>query len=112
MAHAALYERMNGELAVSVDLFRHNGLMANPDKFQSLILGSTNLDFTFVVHRDIDLLGINIDRDLNFHKYISRICDMANKQLQVIRRFRNLVSNKTKLIMLIYVICFTYFSVL
>ena len=101
--HAALYERMNGELAVAVDCFRQNGLMANPDKFQALILGSTNLDFTFVVgdhqtevHRDIDLLGINIDCDLKFHKYISKIFDSANKQLQVIRRFRNLISNKTK----------------
>ena len=40
--------RMNGELAVAVDWFRQNGLMANPDKFQALILGSTNLDFTFL----------------------------------------------------------------
>lgn len=68
--HVALYERMNGELAVSVLI----GTMT----FQALILGSTNLHFKFVVggcqievYRDIDLFGINIACDLKFHKSIS-----------------------------------------
>ena len=65
--HAALYERMNGELAVAVDCFRQNGLMANPDKFQALILGSTNLDFTFVVGgRQIEVHRLDIDIFLEF----------------------------------------------
>ena len=77
--------------------------MANPDKFQALILGSTDHDFPFVVdgicierQYDIDLLGVNIDCNLSFDKQIANICERANKQLQVIRRFRNLVSCKVK----------------
>ena len=58
---------MNRELAVAVDWFRHNGLMANPDKFQALILGSTNLDFTFVVGgRQIEVHRLDIDIFLEF----------------------------------------------
>ena len=44
-------------------------MLKTPDKFQSMILGSTNLDFTLLlmvlklrdVNHNIDLLGINID---------------------------------------------------
>ena len=35
---------------MAVDWFKHNGLMANPEKFQSMTLGSTDQDFSFVVN--------------------------------------------------------------
>ena len=71
--HLALYKRMNSELSIAVDhdWFRNNGLMANPSKFHSLVLGETDPNFSFTVdglrieqHDDIDLLGINIDSKL------------------------------------------------
>ena len=47
--------------------------MANPEKFQSMTLGNTDQDCSFIVDRahikkgdDIDLLGVNIDSKLTF----------------------------------------------
>jgi len=61
--HVALYNTLNYELCIAVDWFKHNGLMVNPDKFQSMALGNTDQEFSFVVNGthikkrdDIDLL--------------------------------------------------------
>ena len=77
--------------------------MANPEKFQSMTLGSTDQDFSFVVNGthitksdDIDLLGVNIDSELTFDKHVSVVCSKVNKQLQVIKRFKRLLSRKTR----------------
>ena len=47
--HEELYHLLHGELCVAVDWFRNNGMLTNPEKFKSMILGLTNLDFTFVI---------------------------------------------------------------
>ena len=101
--HLALYNRMNSELSVAANWFRQNGLMANPSKFQTLILGETDLDFTFTVDAakiekcdDIDLLGINLDSRLSFKKHTSHICEKVNNQIRVIGRFRKLLSGSIK----------------
>ena len=77
--------------------------MANPEKFQSMTLGCTDQDFSFVVNGthikksdDIDLLGVNIDSKLAFDKHVSVVCSKVNKQLQVIKWFKRLVSRKTR----------------
>ena len=77
--------------------------MANPEKFQSMTLGSTDQDFSFVVNGthikksdDINLLGVNIDSKLTFDKHVSVVCSKVNKQLQLIKRFKWLVSRKTR----------------
>ena len=36
----ALNRRLDNELTVMVNWFRENGLMANPNKFQTMVLGS------------------------------------------------------------------------
>ncbi len=71
-----------------------------PEKFQSITLGSTDQDFSFVVNGthikksdDIDLLSVNIDSKLTLDKHVSVVCSKVNKQLQVIKR---LVSRKTR----------------
>ena len=46
----ALYNKLNDELCIAVDWVKHNGLMANPENFQSMTLGSTDQDFSFVVN--------------------------------------------------------------
>ena len=53
-------------------------MLTNPGKFQSMILGLTNLAFTFVIygtkierHDNIHLLGINIDSRLSLDRHIT-----------------------------------------
>ena len=88
--HEALYARLDHELREASQWFRMNGLMANPCKFQALVLGSTEQDFSFNIDGqqiqrcdDVDLLGVNIDSKLSFDKHILSICSKVNKQLSV-----------------------------
>ena len=50
-SHVALYNKLNDELCIAMDWFKHNGFMANPHKFQSMILGDTDQEFSFVVNQ-------------------------------------------------------------
>ena len=77
--------------------------MANLEKFKLLIFGKTYVDFSFEVDgkvtkrsSDIDLLDMNIDSILDFGKHVSMVCERANKQVQVIKRFRNLIPQSTR----------------
>ena len=45
--HAALYASLDHHLREAIQWFRKNGLMTNPRKFQLLVLGSTEQDFSF-----------------------------------------------------------------
>lgn len=41
--YAVLYESLDHELREALELFRRNALMANPTKFQLLVLGGTGI---------------------------------------------------------------------
>lgn len=45
----ALHRRMEGELVTIVTWYTINGLRANPEKFQAMILGKKNYDFDFKI---------------------------------------------------------------
>lgn len=45
--YAVLYASLDHELREAIVWFRKNGFMANPGKFQLLVLGSTEQDFSF-----------------------------------------------------------------
>ena len=84
----ALYARLDHELREALQWLRMNGLMANPSKFQALVLGSTEQDFSFNIDGqqiqrcdDVDLVGVNIDSKLSFDKHISSICSKVNKKI-------------------------------
>ena len=53
--HLALLTHLNNEFSIAVDWFKHNGLMAKPNKFQLMLLGD---DHEFSVAVD----GIEITR--------------------------------------------------
>ena len=75
--------------------YRQNGMLANESKYQALILGKSEYTFSFPTKESIDILGMNIDNNLNFHKYISLICKKINNQFNVMLKFRNLISKET-----------------
>lgn len=43
-------------------------MIANPNKHQGMILGSTEYQFKFSVNDTMDLFGVTIDKDLTFKK--------------------------------------------
>ena len=86
--HVALYNKLNNEIRITVDWFKHNGLIAIPEKFQSMTFGNTDQDFSFVVNGtcikkgdDIDLLGVNTDSELMFHKHVSAVQGRSQKKI-------------------------------
>jgi len=97
-----LHLRMENELTI-VNWYAINGLKANPEKFQGMISEKKTYDFHFKIGNveidkktSINLLGVNLDNKLNFSKHISNICARVHNQIQVIKRFRHILSNSTK----------------
>ncbi len=48
----------------------------------------------------VELLGVDIDKELNFGAHIGRICKKAGKKLHVLRRLSNTLATHTKLTLL------------
>ena len=98
-----LHLRMENELTTIVNWYAINGLKANPEKFQAMILEKKTYDFHFKIgnveidkETSINLLGVNLDNKLNFSKHISNICARVHNQIQVIKRFRHILSSSTE----------------
>ena len=71
-------------------------MKANPGKFQFMVLGVKNIvHFTINVNgkiipcsNEVKLLGITIDNELKFKKYIEDLCKKASYKLHSFRRIR------------------------
>ena len=53
-------------------------------------------DINIPVKDNIDLLGINIEKNLQFNSHVKNICTEVNNQINVISRFRKIVSTDVK----------------
>ena len=87
--------------------FKINSLKAKPGKFQFMILGKKNrvkysLKIGCITVQEPDeaeLLGITIDKALNFKKHIENLCPIAQYKLQALIRIRKyLTLDDTKLL--------------
>jgi len=73
-------------------------MIVNPHKHQAMVLGaSSSYKFSFPFKNSIDLLGVTIDKDLSFNSHISKICYEVNKQLTVLKRFKNTINRNVML---------------
>ena len=81
--------------------FRINGMISNPSKHQAMVLGNKlHHRFSFPTKDSLELFGMTIDQDLNFDKHIVNICKKVNDQFNVMKRFSNLVSKHTIMLLL------------
>ena len=87
--------------------FKINSLKANPGKFQFMILGKKKrLKYSLKIRSiiikesdEVELLGVTIDKALNFKKYIEHLRRIAQYKNHALRRFRKyLTLDKTKLL--------------
>lgn len=69
-----------------------------------MILGNTNYTFSFTVNDinipikdNIDLLGVNIDNNLQFNSRVKNICTKVNNQINVISRFWQNTTDRCKM---------------
>ena len=91
--------------------YRNNPLSANPDKFQSLTINPRNIDANkkgniltianneIMKSEQIKLLGVNIDKNLNFTQHIGEICTKASQKVGVLMRLRDLIPCQAKLLL-------------
>ena len=93
-----LNTRLEHELAIANNWYERNGMIVNPVKHQAMVLGAnSNYEFSFPVKNSIDLLGVTIDKDLSFNRHISQICEKVNKQFNVLKRFKNIITSNVML---------------
>ena len=90
--------------------FQYNSMVANPEKFQLLLLGPKNKiiknDFVIkiedqILHQSstVRLLGITIDQTLTFKNHITDLCKSASNKLKALQRIRKyLTVEQTKML--------------
>ena len=77
----AVEDRINLDVTNTIQWFQQNGIIANPDKYQALVLGNTVHDFDIKceekpipVSSVIQLLGVTLDNKIRFDSHIASIC--------------------------------------
>ena len=102
----AIETAINKDLRQSIAWFKENSLKANPHKFQSfgLVPGRSSIDSRFKVEGQelqqenyIKVLGLTLDKKLNFHDHIDGLCRKISRQISVFNRFKCLIPLDAKL---------------
>ena len=73
-----LYRRLQNKIAIANNWYEQNGMIVNPCKHQTIVLGNTDYEFSFPLRNSIDLLGVSIDNNLSFNYHISKVCVKVN----------------------------------
>jgi len=100
-----LINTMCSETRIIIEWCELNQMEANPSKFQCIIANdksdvSTVIkidDVNIVCEKNVKLLGIHIDNELNFDFHISKILKRAGSQLNALGRMSNFLNECTKL---------------
>ena len=76
---------INLDLINTTQWFQQNGMIANPDKYQALVLGNTAYDFDkkceerpIPVSSEIQLLGVTLDNKLKFDSHVAKVGGQVN----------------------------------
>ena len=104
-----LLRTLEKESESELDWFKNSNMIANPDKFQAIIMNKrreNQITHTLkIYHNEIEatksvkLLGIGIDNQLSFNQHISKLCSKAAMQLIAIYRLAKFMGNKEKIAM-------------
>ena len=94
---------INLDLTNTIQWFQQNGMIANRDKYQALVLGNTAHDFDIKceekpipVSSEIQFLGVTLDNKLKFDFHVACICRKAEGQVNALNRLKNALPCKTK----------------
>ena len=81
-------------------------MQASPEKFQAIGVGKRTHDMNLTINVSatqincedvVNLLGVDIDYQLNFDQHISNLCNKAGQQLDVLKRLSPFSSRLNKL---------------
>ena len=100
-----LSEILRKECETTINWFKTNNMIVNPDEFQSMIISSKKGVSKYVLNIDsveltmkssVKLLGIEIYNKLNFEKHIYNICRKASNQVNAIWRLETFIGHEEK----------------
>jgi hypothetical protein len=99
---------LSSACCIALDWFQNNHMQANPDKFQGIILSRkciTENDYVLYAgekeikcDHSVKLLGIQIDKELNFTEHVRNICKKASRQVNILSRLKHLLNTDSKMI--------------
>ena len=99
----AVEDGLNLDLTNTIQWFQQSGMIANPDKYQALVLGNAAYDFDIKyeekpipVSSEIQLPGVTLDNKLKFDSDIASICRKVGGQVNALNRLKNVLPCKTK----------------
>ena len=83
------------DVNAAVTWFHENHMIANPDKFQCIMLSRNGgVSIPHSVHNnilyptdEIKVLGVTLDDSLNFKSHVTDICNRASRQINSFKRF-------------------------
>lgn len=104
-----LIKTLEKESEIALSWLNNNKMIANPNKFHSILLSRAKIDTSKLEinigdrviqsERSVKLLGVTIDDKLNFNLHISNLCRKASAQLNALFRFKNVLSLQTRSIL-------------
>ena len=97
----------------AINWFTLNEMLANPHKFQAIFLASADMEFKFeidditlVAEDYVKLLGVNLDKNLNYDTHIKQICKKAGNHLNALKRLSPYISiNHRMAIFRCFILC-------
>ena len=94
-------KKLQNDLAILTSWFESNCLVANPAKFQMMLLGK-NIDNSKIsikcqninvqAKESVLLLGIIFDEKLNFNSHVEKICSTVSRNTTALQRIRNFLN--------------------
>ena len=101
------------ESKAAIDWFTLNEMLANPHKFQAIFLASADMEFKFeidditlIAEDYVKLLGVNLDKNLNYDTHIKQICKKAGNHLNALKRLSPYISiNHRMAIFRCFILC-------
>lgn len=101
----SLKQNLSMDTSKTLQWYRNNGLDANPDKFQCVVMNRNGAlpisipiqDSVINSTGQIKVLGVLLDAKLNFKPYISIICARASRQINALRRLSKFLTTEGRL---------------
>ena len=98
-----LMERLEHHTKLAIEWFENNNMKLNEDKYDLLVAGHTyetlwaNIGETRIwENKNEKLLGLTIDRNLDFDDHVLTLCKKAGRKLSVLSRISNYLSFEKK----------------
>ena len=103
----SLIKRLEHDSFLAIEWFENNNMKLNQDKCHLLVSGYKNENVSARIGNEKiwesnkeKLLGLDIDRNLNFNEHVSSLCRTADHKLSVLARLSNFISFKQSRILL------------